>query len=106
MTTAGEFDRTVLLRSYTEATADGLGHRQKTFTDVRKCAARLWTRSAADQATAPGEWPIGTIQMLLYLPPSALIVGWQAVYKSVTYEITDVDHRDRETTALVTLVPV
>lgn len=103
---AGQFDKTVMLRSFTEAAAGSLGHRAKTFADVRKCAARLWEKSAAERSTDPAEFGTDTLRLLLYRPPSTTAIGWHIVYSGTTYEILDQESRDAETTLLVTLQPV
>lgn len=103
---SGDFDKTVILKTFTEAAADGLGHKAKTFTAYRKCAARLWTRSSGERSTDPGEFNVGDLQLLLYRPPSNIAPGWRLTYQSEDYEITNQDWRDRELTLLVTLARV
>lgn len=103
MARAGEFDKTVTLSSFTEGTADGLGHKAKTYTVVRKCAARLWIRSTAQLDNQPAEFPAGTLRLLLRLPPKTIAVGWRLTYTAILYEIADLEWRDDEMNCLVTL---
>lgn len=105
MMNSGQFPKTVMLRSFSEAAAGSLGHRAKTFADVQKCAARLWEKSAAERSTDPAEFASSSLRLLLYRPPSATAIGWHVVYDSTTYEILDKETRDDETTLLVTLQP-
>ena len=101
---AGDFKKTVMLRNFTESSEDGLGHKTRTYADVRKCAARLWQRTAAEVSNDPGEFPAGQLRLLLWMPPATTAIGWHMVYESATYEIIDQEWRDEETTLLCQLV--
>jgi hypothetical protein len=106
MAAAGDFPRTVMVRSFTEAAADSLGHRSRTYTDVRKCAARLWQRSAAQVDNAPAEFPATALRLLLRLPPKTIAINWQLREGETTYQISDLEWRDDEQNCLVTLEKV
>lgn len=106
MATAGDFNKTVTLYSITESAADGLGHKAKTPVLVRKCAARIWERSAAQLDNPPADFPAGSLRLLLLLPPDTLTINWQLLYNGTTYRITDLEWRENETQALVTLARI
>ena len=101
MTKSGEFPKTVMLQKMTEAPADALGHKAKTYADLRKCAARIWTRSAAEIATVPAEFAVGSLRLLLRLAPRDMAVGWGLVYNGVAYNVIESEERDDD--LLVTL---
>lgn len=102
---SGQFDKTVMLRSFSDGAKDSFGHKPRTFADVRKCAARRWQRTATQLENAPAEFPAGTLRLLLNLPPADLGVGWQVVYLSNPYTIVDLEWREMDTQCLVTLEP-
>jgi len=103
MADAGKFPKTVELHDFAEGSKDGLGHKQRTYTLFRKCAARLWERSAALLEANPAEFPAGVLRLLLRLPPKEMLIGWRVVYSSVTYEIRDLDWRDNDDNCLITV---
>jgi len=103
MANSGEFNKTVTLYSITEGITDELGHKTKTPTLVRKCAARVWERSAAQTDNPPADFPAVALRLLLLLPPAAIEINWQLKYNSVDYEITDLEWRENDTQALCTL---
>jgi hypothetical protein len=100
---AGDFPKTVMLRSYESASPDALGHRDRTYRDVRKCGARNWVRSATQIDNTPAEFPQSALKLLLRLPPRSIAVNWQLIHDSITYQITDLEWRDDEQNCLVTL---
>ena len=102
---AGEFPKTVILRKPTESAANGLGHKTVTFTDVQKCAARVWTRSASEVDYVAAEFATRSLRLLLRLPPRNVAVGWAVVYESAIYRINDVEERDTDN-RLITLEPI
>lgn len=96
MTQAGEYPLTVLLQSTSVLEESSLGHERIRFTDVRKCAARLWVRSAAEIASQPADLTSVTLRLLLRMPPRELGFGWGVVYEDRNYEIVTTDARDRD----------
>ena len=106
MANSGEFNKTVTLYSITEGPKDELGHKPKTPEFVRKCAARVWERSAAQLETQPADFPAVALRLLLLLPPKAIDVNWQLKYNAVQYEITDLEWRENDTQALCTLARI
>lgn len=102
---AGDFPKTVMLRKPTESAANGLGHKTVTFTDVQKCAARVWTRSASEVDYVAAEFATRSLRLLLRLPPRTVAVGWALVYEGTIYKINDIEERD-QFDRLVTLEPL
>lgn len=94
MTKSGEFPKTVMLQTLVEAPADALGHKAKSYVDLRKCAARIWTRSAAEVTTVPAEFSVGTLRLLLRLPPRDMAVGWGLLYSGVAYNVVEIEERN------------
>jgi hypothetical protein len=104
MANAGEFNKTVMLHSFTENAKDALGHKARSYSLVRKCAARVWARSAQEIANAPADFPAVALRLLLLLPPRATFaVGWRITYDSLVYEVKDLEWRENDTQALVSL---
>jgi hypothetical protein len=106
MANSGEFNKTVTLYSITEGTKDELGHKPKTPTLVRKCAARVWERSAAQLDNPPADFPAVALRLLLLLPPKEIAVNWQLKYATDNYEINDLEWMENETQALCTLARI
>ncbi|HBE66914.1 MAG TPA: hypothetical protein DDW52_02065 [Planctomycetaceae bacterium] len=100
---AGEYPLTVALQKPRFRGESNLGHPSHTFDDVRKCAARLWQRSASEIAAQPADLEQTTLRLLLRHPPAELALGWGVIYKAVDYRISSIDERD--TDRLVTLEP-
>ena len=98
----GEFNKTIRLKSYTEADPDGLGHAQRTFCEIGKCAARLWQLSTAERTNPPAEFDAADLRLLLYRPPANTAPQWRFTYAETEYEITSAEWRDEETTLLIT----
>ncbi len=102
MTRAGEFPKTVVLQKVTESAPDALGHKSKSYEDVRRCACRIWVRSSAETSTVPAEFGVSTLRLLLRLPPRGqVIVGWGLMFEGVAYNVIETEARDDD--LLVTL---
>ena len=103
MARAGEFPKVVMIQNPTESASDNLGHSVTTFTDLVRCAARVWTRSSGEQSFAPAEFAVGSIRLLLRLPPRALAVGWGIKFETELFKVVDIEHRGND--RLLTLEP-